>query len=295
MWFWDGSSWTSGPSNGPPSNACQAAAYDASRDRIVVYGVRATDEAPRPIICWEWDGVEWNAIASGAGPPSYGRLLAYDPVRERIIVCAPCPGGTEMWYWDGESWGIIAPSFFPMPYPRIAEGDAMATDLKRKRVVLYAGDSVNISTGTWEWDGVTWTLAATTGPGPRGYHSMVYDSRRERVLLFGGHARYTLENDLWEWDGSVWTEVEQVSPPSERFGQQMAYDPIRDQLVMFGGTTECWDGSYGQTWTCAFSEVPPGPEDVISVVLGRMGGQPDLDVNADGEVSIGDAILLLSP
>jgi hypothetical protein len=63
--------------------------------------------------------------------------------------------------------------------------------LPNGRVLLFGGQSVvnavaSSQGDTWEWDGSTWTRVATTGPSPRAGHTMVLDSARNRVVLFGG-------------------------------------------------------------------------------------------------------------
>ncbi|MCH8271508.1 MAG: hypothetical protein IH985_09915 [Planctomycetes bacterium] len=51
---------------------------------------------------------------------------------------------------------------------------------------------------TWEWDGTSWTLAATTGPSPRNRHAMAYDSVRGVTVLFGGDDGAP-NGETWEW------------------------------------------------------------------------------------------------
>src|SRR5262245_30251395 len=63
----------------------------------------------------------------------------------------------------------------------------MAYDSLRGVTVLFGGWNGREADGeTWEWDGNTWTLRATTGPSPRTEHAMAYDSARGVTVLFGG-------------------------------------------------------------------------------------------------------------
>jgi hypothetical protein len=57
-WAWDGSSWTQMPGVNPPARNGQALAYDAARDRVVLFGgfTSAGDLAD----LWEWDGATWE-------------------------------------------------------------------------------------------------------------------------------------------------------------------------------------------------------------------------------------------
>ena len=61
----------------------------------------------------------------------------------------------------------------------------MAYDWLRQKVVLFGGEGV---TGTWEWDGSTWTpFTSSNGLDPSlFFHStMVYDTAGRRAVLFG--------------------------------------------------------------------------------------------------------------
>lgn len=68
----------------------------------------------------------------------------------------------------------------------------MAFDVARQKCVLFGGydctgGPCTTVPGTWEWDGVDWSLRSpTTTPGDRFGPAMAYDPRRGRVLLFGG-------------------------------------------------------------------------------------------------------------
>jgi len=75
-------------------------------------------------------------------------------------------------------------------------------------------------------------------PSQRWGHAMTYDTVRGEVLLFGGRTLSGPHGDLWSWDGTTWTRraLAPAPPPSEE--HQMAYDPIREQTVLF--TQDSW-------------------------------------------------------
>ena len=70
--------------------------------------------------------------------------------------------------------------------------------------------------------------------GVRNAHSMVYDSNRGRVVLFGGADASKVCSDTWEWDGNKWQLVS-VNGPGPRTFSAMTYDSIRRRVVLFGG------------------------------------------------------------
>ncbi len=117
---------------------------------------------------------------------------------------------------------------------------------------------------------------------PRTGHAMAYDSGRNRLVLFGGRAipdDFTVPmgdalGDTWEFDGSVWRKVAEYTPdpfffggesaatgPLPRDGHALAYDPIRQKTVMWGGCcgdqNTVWEWN-GATWT------PVAPTSVIN-------------------------------
>jgi hypothetical protein len=121
---------------------------------------------------------------------------------------------------------------------------------------------------TWEFNpGLNqWTdRTPATSPVARWVHGMVFDSGRNRTLLFGGRnldgsgADY---NDTWEWDGSAgtWTaRTPSVLPPMTE-SPGMVYDPVHARTIMVAANdsnTWEWDGS---NWTSlAVASPQPGP------------------------------------
>src|SRR5256885_2162156 len=108
------------------------------------------------------------------------------------------------------------------------------------------------------------SAAAVAGlPGPRAGATLVYDPENKGVILFGGtytvpHADGTNEGvstgDTWPWNGTDWNLQNPATSPTVRHFASMAYDPVHDDTVLFGGSmpgvrlndTWTWDGT---TWT----------------------------------------------
>ena len=101
------------------------------------------------------------------------------------------------------TWTNLTPS--PM-VPRVFH--ATAYDSERERVVLFGGATPDqaysgsiADNETWEWDGAAWTQITTlVAPPARTHHGMVFDSVRNRVVLFGGDdANGQALGATWEW------------------------------------------------------------------------------------------------
>src|SRR6185295_18805977 len=67
---------------------------------------------------------------------------------------------------------------------------AMVYDSFRGSVIMFGGaTNTGLSSETWEWtsdDGGTWHLRLTSGPAPRMFCAMAYDSAHATTVLFGG-------------------------------------------------------------------------------------------------------------
>ncbi|MFZ4573746.1 MAG: immunoglobulin domain-containing protein [Phycisphaerales bacterium] len=180
----------------------------------------------------------WSNLGGGPFGNRANMAQAYSPVNGGTL----CFGGVidgdlmtgDTWLLTGNSWGQISDSGPPARYI------AAMCELPSGHVLLFGGQSAyqTLATtlgDTWEWDGQTWSRVATAGPAPRAGHSMVYDSARGRVVLFGGlGATGNLYRDTWEWGNGQWTRVADAGP-TPRFGQAMAFDPVSREMIMFGG------------------------------------------------------------
>ncbi len=173
-----------------------------------------------------------------------------------LVACHPAPRSTA----EERSLSAVVGA---VTSPGYRNGHGMTYNARRDRVVLFGGaDHERVLGDTWELDGDTWLRTAVVGPAPRTFPSVAYHARRGTVLLFGGNrvlfgptprSDSTLLGDLWEWDGTEWTLRAVAGPtsPAPRAESAMAYDPVRDRLVLFGGYTVGPDGRtrrFGDTW-----------------------------------------------
>ncbi|MCB9879263.1 MAG: hypothetical protein H6835_16835 [Planctomycetes bacterium] len=93
-----------------------------------------------------------------------------------------------------------------------------------------------------------WSQPTATAAGTSSLHGMVFDSGRNRVVMFGGWSMLYnpgFRNQTWEWDGSTWTQVVTASAPSPRSHCMLAYDSARGRVVLFGGYDSA---TLGETW-----------------------------------------------
>lgn len=85
---------------------------------------------------------------------------------------------------------------------------------------------------------------------PRAGHKMVYDSKNNRVILFGGNTfgqKNEYYDDTWVFStaDNTWTQLT-IDGPSSRGEHSMAYNPDKESILLFGGQTSA--GRIGDTW-----------------------------------------------
>jgi len=87
----------------------------------------------------------------------------------------------------------------------------------------------------------------------------IWDPVRHRMIMFGGYSGSKFLGDviaLGASPTSVWTPIETSGPaPEPRDGANAVYDPVRDQLVLFGGNNH--SGAFlNDVWTLSLSGTP---------------------------------------
>lgn len=188
---------------------------------------------------------------------------------ELRLTDSACPGD------DRASFSLSLPESLPTyvqrdpngPRPAPRQNHAMAFDASRGVTVLFGGlgrDQFGQNVAfddTWEFDGTHWSQRSPpTSPGFRYAHATVYDSARQRVLLYGGSAPScsvgcapTPSSQVWEWNGQdwslAWTFGALGGPAHSRAPfPALAYDPLAQRMVLYTGSNPSTDTYQGQTW-----------------------------------------------
>ncbi len=292
-WEWDGRVWhrMEHRNQGPSARKKHAMAYDAARQRVVLFG--GYDGNDRFDDTWEWDGQTWHRIPHQNPEPSARAFhaMAYDAVHKRVVLFGGSNGRRlgDTWVWDGQRWRHTEPQDQAPPARAF---HAMAHDAARGRVVLFGGRTNENVTGdgTWEWDGQVWHRMQLQGatPSTRTFHAMTYAAVQGHVVLFGGNDGGLL-GDTWEWDGRMWHETQHHdNAPPPRQGHAMTYDPVRDRVVLFGGydsapLNDTWEWD-GRTWHRMQQRgIPPSPRQGHAMAYDAARGRVVLFGGSDGE------------
>ncbi|MGE3173988.1 MAG: kelch repeat-containing protein [Planctomycetota bacterium] len=302
-WEYDGVAWTQRvtPTAVPVRVGGGAIWYDAAAVRTKV--LTALPDPTRPLEVWSYDGADWRVAAQPSdraglgGHPVHDPLrdmhyridtnevrtldsvdwsptvlartpagstrtpMIYDGARDRIVMLQESTAAVSTWEHDGERWHLAATAG-----PRGTSAFVYAPWLRRG--VLFRSDlqSPALVGETWSWDGAEWARIPTAAaPRTRQHTAMAADTRRRRIVLFGGSDR----GDTWEFDGATWRPgpPPSASTPPARSLHAMVYDPTRDRVVLHGGKAP--DGQlpflYGDTWAYrdgVWTQLPPQQQPV---------------------------------
>ena len=91
-------------------------------------------------------------------------------------------------------------------------------------------------------------------PAPREGAALAWDAKDQYLLMFGGaitgpDGANLTPDDTWAWTNHAWKALRTPKSPPGRTFPAMAYDPIRQQVVMFGGGSANSDPFRNDTWT----------------------------------------------
>jgi hypothetical protein len=294
LWEWDGASWspvTPAGGAGPAPRAGHMMAYDAARDRVVVYGGSVDGGFGHEL--WEWDGSQWRDRTDALFELLESPVLdmAYDEGRSRVVAVTR----TDTWAWDGATWNQVAarPDGLDPSQWRYDDDVVMSYDAARGQLVILDRPGGGEASQTWTLTGSTWTRAHDDSPSRTGA-AMAYHAGLERLVLFGGSApRGRATNDLWEWDGAGWAETAR-SEPDLLSGGPLVYDAGRERVVLLGsarrtdasGTQlETWEWD-GRAWRDVSPEVMPADRSFPSMAYDAARGHVVLFSGHSGSGSV---------
>jgi hypothetical protein len=273
----------------------------------------------------QWDSSILGFVISTVvpGPPNNYATVLLNKSKIRVTYYPS--------YKVGPSWtaaGILTSNSTHAVSARKSAG--FVYDFDEDRVVMFGGMDGNVVlgdthvgvisfNGSFDPTRVNWSQQITeTTPEPRWGHSMVYDSKNKRVVMFGGFdSNHRPLNDLWFYSvaSNSWSELSVLRDdqvPQPRAGASMVYYGDYDynraiddyciggnkqKVVLFGGTdgntyfNDTWvlDDDQGR-WILASpvgeQSVSPPPRAFAPIVFAQNGRQvPDLQGDSTYQVN----------
>lgn len=185
-----------------------------------------------------------NAQAANGPGPRSGHLFWYDAARQKTMLyggsTATNTSEADTWEFDGLAWSRVAVNGFSPATEVIRIGEY---DFARQRFVAFRTVFANPSLQMWEWDGASWTQRMFGGwPGNISPYSasLAYNDALGKVVAFGGNDGTIVPvyyNEIYAWDGAAWVHLPAANKPTPRAYSKVAFDVVRNELVMFGGRT----------------------------------------------------------
>jgi hypothetical protein len=281
------------------------AVLDTARRRMLVFG---GENATQLSDVWELGlgaGSTWARLNPAGTPPSPRALhtAIYDDRRDRMMVFGGRGGPSVNDLWEltlsgSLEWRRIETAGTPPP-PRF---DHIAVfDASRYRILVFGGmDAQGAFNDAWSLSlagSPTWSVIVTSGsrPSARGGAQAIYDSVRDRIVLFGGYTQnFTPLGDVWQLSLSSTPTWSALSPsgaaPLPRFAGATVYDTTRDRMLVVSGTD--FVNYFDETWalqftgfgtTCDWGRISGPTQGLTS----RSDHKAVYDVDADRLVSFG--------
>lgn len=236
----------------------------------------------------------WARLRMDRPSPRFAPLLAYDEERGEMVLLWGVDEAVvrvlgDAWRWTDLGWRPLELAGGETPVPR---GSAAFVHHRRLGGLVLFGGQERVGGpplgDLWLLRGEQWRRLAPggSGPGPRIGPGFAYDTRRGRLVVFGGCALQAqqpeqgypcvdLRDDLWAFDGERWSRLDPAGPgPSARMFCALAYDEAQDRLLLFGGA------SVGSLSTQTFWALSLATLEWSEIAVGAGGPPPQFSVQA---------------
>lgn len=225
------------PVSWPTARYGVAMVYDATVERVFMFGGREYDSNLPLDELWEWNGAAgtWTDRTPVSPPAAWPEArdfaaMSFEPVRGKALLFGGGDDSTRMndaWELTGSAytWADWTASPLPASWPG-----------KRYRATLaYAGGGKMLLVGG-NPDGTTWLRDDTTGAWtkPAGgptvtFGAAAYHAARDRAVVWSGPS--------YEFAGatSSWALLPAAVSPATRTRHVLVHDSGRSRSIMFGG------------------------------------------------------------
>ncbi len=226
----------------PAGRFGHAAIFDASRNRMVIFGGHDGLNALNDVWALSLSGTPaWTRLNPSGTPPVPRESAAaiYDAPRDRMVIFGG-RGFNDAWslsFSGGGTWTALAPSGTPPAAVYHASG---VFDPVRNRMLCYGAGS---DPRVWALSlsgPAAWTPLSGAGVAPSGESvaQIVYDVPRDRVLMMGESCQLFAFSLGASPEWSEFGDSGAVPDPREWF--TMIYDTANSRAVVHGGVAGSW-------------------------------------------------------
>jgi len=240
----------------PPARCMHNMVYCNGTNEIILFGGSGYSDT------WSFDCTTqtWSQVSTSENPGEHYNLgLAYDSHENVVVLFGGF--GDDGWEQDdtwifnctNREWTEVLPTESPLA----RYGMGMVYDESVERVVLTCGNTASQGhqQDTWWYDASTntWDEQTTTGvPSRLKWPSMVYDSKNEICVLYGGQIGDNKVDHTWHYNAqqNTWLRRYPDTAPSDRITAPFAFDSKFNVSILFGGGGQT-DNPLGETWSYA--------------------------------------------
>jgi hypothetical protein len=275
------------PTGSAPTAGSEASVvYDHTSNQLIVYGgclsgcgAPLTDVAVLSNANGLGGPPAWSQSSTNPAEPRDHHSAVYNSLTNRMIAFG---GGLAFFGTDENDTRVLSPANASNPtwttlsaagaLPGVREGNSAVYNQANNVMTIFGGSDdvltccpyeINDYNDVWalsDADGTgtgipTWTQLHPTGkiPPARQAHSAVYDSKNNRMYIFGGFQwsnalqNFTPLGDLWKLSNADdrgttvprWTQIGQLgTPPGATYGHFAVFDSVHQRMIVFGGAAD---------------------------------------------------------
>jgi hypothetical protein len=294
----------------PSARRYHSFAYDTESQMLIMVGGQSKSTDDLTMLgrdnTWAFD-IKQNAWAwmnpSVEPPKIYGSQLSYDTESDRVIFYGgvyglgfEAEGIGDTWAYDYNSNTWEEKSDGPLRF----YGARIIYDSESDVMVIFGGSNWGFSSAgndvgntfneTWVFDfnkDIWINMQPDGSPPGRWYQPMAYDSKADRVVMWGGTDQNGDPADdgtvwLYDYNTNSWEGIaprEGLQPDPDREGAAMVYDSESDRMILYGG-----DAKGSETWvldlntnTWTLMDTGNGPAGSINLSFFAMAYIPEID------------------
>ena len=260
----------------PSARFGHTAVYDATNNRMVVFGGGTGSSTPGPCLNDLWLLQNANGVSAtpawtqqrplGTAPtPRFAANAVYDPNTNTMILFGgyDCTATyfNDVWLLSNANglggtpaWSQLSPSGTA---PSGREAATAVYDSTNNVLMVFGGDAgTTVDGDVWILSHANgmggtpfWTQLSPTGTAPvaRSGHSAIYDAANNRMTIYGGQTSNSVSNllnDFWVLTNAngvggtaAWTQLTPQTPGAYRSFHTAVYDAAQNTMLIFGGKT----------------------------------------------------------
>lgn len=236
-----------------PALAEAGMAYDPAAHYVLLFGGFSGGKIVNET--WAFNGKTWHHLSLSVAPsPRRAPAMAYDPTDGYILLFGGAPsnnvGHSDTWAFANGTWTHLHPKTSPSG----RAGASMVFDPAIGKIVMFGGTSnfacgCGVQGNEWLYSHGAWVEARSRSiPTETLYTSgMSFDRTIGEAVVYGGwNPGSGNVNTTFVLSGRNWTTVATPAGLGQRQGSVMAFDPLRNETVLFGGDSSVY---HGDTWT----------------------------------------------